>query len=141
MTDLIERLRASANDSIEYGSGATAIDLREAADEIERLEEYRVAAATVQKHVVKLEAELKTARGQNRVQSDFLRSRQCSDHSGKWQRGKCLQCELEKARERVATLQFCCEEIYAICAGHAPEPEKGCEKPCERIKEGKKGGL
>ena len=37
----------------------------------------------------RLEFELK-------VKSEFLSSRQCPDHSGKWQRGDCLQCRIEQ---------------------------------------------
>ena len=33
--------------------------------------------------------------GELRIKSEFLSSRQCPDHSGKWERGRCLQCELE----------------------------------------------
>lgn len=35
------------------------------------------------------------------VQTEFLRTRQCSDHNGKWERGRCLQCEIETLRKLV----------------------------------------
>ena len=30
------------------------------------------------------------------TKSEFLSSRQCPGHSGKWPRGRCLQCEIER---------------------------------------------
>lgn len=51
--------------------------------------------------------------GEARIKGEFLSSRQCSDHNGKWERGRCLQCELEKAtaalegmKEDAARLDF-----------------------------------
>ena len=41
------------------------------------------------KLVDKLQAE-------NTIKSEFLSTRQCPDHSGKWERGRCLQCEIEQ---------------------------------------------
>ena len=34
---------------------------------------------------------------ENRIKTEWISTRQCPDHSGKWERGRCLQCELETA--------------------------------------------
>ena len=47
------------------------------------------AMESQQARIELLEFELK-------VKSEFLSSRQCPDHSGKWQRGDCLQCRIEQ---------------------------------------------
>lgn len=52
--------------------------------------------------LLRLAEENKRLLGQNRIQSEFLSSRQCPDHAGKWERGKCLQCSLEKAEAELA---------------------------------------
>jgi hypothetical protein len=39
---------------------------------------------------------LEQAQGELKIKSEFLSSRQCPDHSGKWQRGDCLQCRIEQ---------------------------------------------
>ena len=33
------------------------------------------------------------------IKSAFLSSRQCPDHNGKWPRGRCLQCEIERLQK------------------------------------------
>lgn len=48
---------------------------------------------------------IKRLLGQNKIQYDFLSSRQCPDHAGKWERGKCLQCALEKAEAELADVR------------------------------------
>lgn len=47
----------------------------------------------------RLERDLAAARAEADIKGEFLSSRQCADHSGKWERGRCLQCELEAARK------------------------------------------
>lgn len=42
--------------------------------------------------------DVRSLQAQLRTQSDFLRARQCADHAGKWPRGTCLQCEVERLR-------------------------------------------
>ena len=39
--------------------------------------------------------EIKRLKCELAIKSEFLSSRQCPDHSGKWPRGSCLQCEIE----------------------------------------------
>ena len=34
--------------------------------------------------------------GELQAKSEFLSARQCPDHAGKWERGRCLQCEIER---------------------------------------------
>ena len=46
--------------------------------------------------VKRLTAALEQLKGELRIKSEFLSSRQCPDHSGKWQRGDCLQCRIEQ---------------------------------------------
>lgn len=58
------------------------------------LSEARVGLSFQQKRIHALELKLKT-------QDEFLRTRQCADHHGKWERGRCLQCEIEALRKLV----------------------------------------
>jgi hypothetical protein len=51
--------------------------------------------------IAELEAELAQKEAELHIRSDFLSSRQCPDHSGKWERGRCLQCEIEELREKL----------------------------------------
>ncbi len=51
-----------------------------------------------------LAAALEQAQGELKIKSEFLSSRQCPDHSGKWQRGDCLQCRIEQLE---ADLSLC----------------------------------
>lgn len=43
-----------------------------------------------------MQARIQKLEGELRIKSEFLSSRQCPDHSGKWPRGRCLQCEIEE---------------------------------------------
>lgn len=45
-----------------------------------------------------LRAKNKKLEGENRIKGEWIRTRQCPDHSGKWERGRCLQCEVESLR-------------------------------------------
>ena len=47
--------------------------------------------------IAELEGALEKATVALRIKSEFLKTRQCPDHSGKWKRGRCLQCEIERA--------------------------------------------
>lgn len=40
------------------------------------------------------------------IQFEFLSSRQCADHNGKWERGRCLQCEIERLEKDAARLDY-----------------------------------
>ena len=51
-----------------------------------------------------LRSKLDKLRGELKIKSEFLSSRQCPDHSGKWQRGDCLQCRIERLE---ADLSLC----------------------------------
>lgn len=55
--------------------------------------------------VAELDSRLKKQSAELEIKSDFIRSRQCSGHSGKWERGRCLQCEIEAAEAQLAALQ------------------------------------
>ena len=52
---------------------------------------------SIRTRLAKAEAVLK-------IKDEFLRTRQCPDHSGKWERGRCLQCEIEQYRGFVEDL-------------------------------------
>lgn len=55
--------------------------------------------------VTRLRRDLAIARAEADIKGEFLSSRQCADHSGKWERGRCLQCELEAARKDAERLR------------------------------------
>lgn len=55
------------------------------------------ALVAERERLVKAEAEL-------RIKSEFIRTRQCPDHSGKWERGRCLQCEVERLSKELIGL-------------------------------------
>lgn len=57
------------------------------------------------KELAYLRERIATLEGALSIKTQFLRSRQCPDHSGKWDRGRCLQCELEEANRSIATLE------------------------------------
>ncbi len=40
--------------------------------------------------------EIEHLQGELRIKSEFISTRQCPDHNGKWPRGRCLQCEIEQ---------------------------------------------
>lgn len=44
-------------------------------------------------------------KAKSRIQSEFLSSRQCPDHNGKWARGRCLQCENEALRKALQEIK------------------------------------
>lgn len=48
-----------------------------------------------------LKVKLEKLNGILRIKSEFLSTRQCPDHSGKWDRGRCLQCEIEELQASV----------------------------------------
>ncbi len=88
MTDNIELIKRLKRNSTEWGDLYTvaAQALQECKDDCQDTLREKVA------RIEKLEGELK-------IKSEFLSSRQCPDHSGKWQRGDCLQCEIERLRD------------------------------------------
>lgn len=108
MSDLMERLRVHERDDC-WGDGGcyTGAMVGEAADLIE----------SQQAEIAKLE-------GKTRIMGEFLRSRQCPDHSGKWKRGDCLQCEIErltkiaKAADLVSSMSSYDEDQDAIDPCH-----------------------
>jgi hypothetical protein len=64
---------------------------------------------------------------QIRNQTDFLHSRQCSDHNGKWERGRCLQCELSAATERERRLRAALEDAavrFEMADGHRDDAQR-----------------
>ena len=61
---------------------------------LEKQHEYSGTQACLDR-IERIEFELK-------VKSEFLSSRQCPDHSGKWQRGDCLQCRIEQLEKQIA---------------------------------------
>ena len=68
----------------------TCEDMLQAADEIERLKAENEW----------LQSQLDKSKAEARIKGEWIRSRQCPDHSGKWERGRCLQCEIEELRLR-----------------------------------------
>jgi len=44
--------------------------------------------------------ELKKSQAEARIKGEWISSRQCPDHSGKWERGRCLMCEIEQLQHR-----------------------------------------
>ena len=66
-----------------------------------------------------IEGELAAITAQLHIKSEFISSRQCPDHNGKWKRGNCLQCELERLKAELAE----CEKdargkVYKMCTDH-----------------------
>ncbi len=59
-----------------------------------------------------------------RIKSEFLSSRQCPDHSGKWERGRCLQCEIETLTTEGRDWQENCGALIGLIVS-----ERGCG-PC-----------
>jgi len=121
MNDLIERLQevkkyfglmAVQQQSNKHEANAdtireACIALEQAQTENKRLTKQLAdvasyEGATQRKRIEKLKGELK-------IKSEFLSSRQCPDHSGKWQRGNCLQCRIEQIEAALRTLCTCAE--------------------------------
>ena len=48
------------------------------------------------KYVEDLLAEIERLTAELAIKSEWISTRQCPDHSGKWPRGNCLQCEIER---------------------------------------------
>ena len=75
---------------------------------------------TQERYVLKLEAEITRLKavinqyeGELRIKSDFISSRQCPDHNGKWQRGACLQCEIERQAITIERLETEVDQLDA----------------------------
>jgi len=55
--------------------------------------------------IAALRKENEALKAKSRIQSEFLSSRQCPDHNGKWARGRCLQCENEALRKALQEIK------------------------------------
>lgn len=64
-------------------------------------------AEWLHQEIQRLTDALGQAQGELRIKSEFLSSRQCPDHAGKWQRGECLQCRIEK-------LEYCLTRLVRL---------------------------
>lgn len=47
------------------------------------------------------------------LNEDYATSRLCPDHRGKWTRGRCVLCELERAERRLDAAKTYCREVIA----------------------------
>lgn len=93
MSSLLERIRVEIhemNEKISTLEGKNLILQREALDK-------EAKAKALQIKFEKLDAILE-------IKSEFISTRQCSDHNGKWPRGGCLQCEVERLKVQLVDI-------------------------------------
>ena len=103
-SDLVKRLRSWAQNEemidtsfTEHGKVCNA-----AADRIEQLAEAEKFRDYFERESVIWRKRAEKAERELAIKSEFLSSRQCPDHAGKWERGRCLQCEIERLRRELA---------------------------------------
>jgi len=92
--ELLQRVR-ELETKLETAASAYSDLLNNSVNEVRKLETENAA----------LKATLRKRDGELQIKTDFLRSRQCPDHSGKWERCRCLQCELETAQATLARVE------------------------------------
>ena len=70
------------------------------------------------------------------IADKFLSSRQCPDHAGKWERGRCLQCEIERltqALDRCDDARMQAEKLAARQAEEIAEGERLLQKLYDQV--------
>lgn len=105
MTEPIETLRPEVQNAMR--------ELRDAM-RIQGVGSHGPQFTIIRAELLRLSVENKRLHSQNRIQYDFLSSRQCPDHSGKWERGNCLQCSLEKAEAELASIKKRENKIHPV---------------------------